>query len=177
MRLDGKIRYDDCTECGENKPIAHQKKCLCLACNQKRLSNRKKESPKDKPTLKRLKETYSVKRISEKEKSIKARLREVYREIDEKAMREGKAYCWSCGSSRFPLSHSHRISRGQRKDLETDPDNIDLECMSIGDHVGCHNIWEHGSLSQKQKLKTFNDKMKYIKKMDEKCYNKILRNV
>mgnify|MGYP003655163598 CR=1 FL=1 len=54
--------------------------------------------------------------------------------------------------------------------------NIVLECFEAptSTPTACHNIWESGTIEQKMKLKTFDEKLEFIKKYDRETYNKFL---
>jgi len=116
----------------------------------------------------KLKKT-SLKSVSKKEQINKTKLNEIYKEID----RKRGLICEGCGNKNY-LSHSHLISRNDRKDLEADENNIKIHCMQRMDGTkGCHGRWE-GSLKEKQSLLDFEQNMEYIKNVDIKIYNKIL---
>jgi hypothetical protein len=111
----------------------------------------------------------SLKSVSKKEQINKTKLNEIYKEID----RKRGLICEGCGNKNY-LSHSHLISRNDRKDLEADENNIKIHCMQRMDGTkGCHGRWE-GSLKEKQSLLDFEQNMEYIKNVDIKIYNKIL---
>ena len=82
-------------------------------------------------------------------------------------------YCVGCGSH-FRLSRAHIIRISLHKELEFDLENIAFLCMSGPDKVGCHTIWDDGTLEEKRKLCCFDRFMKYIKEQDELLYNRIL---
>jgi hypothetical protein len=106
-------------------------------------------------------------------------LSKAYKLIDE--AREPR--CESCGKwhTTAPLSHSHTISVARCKELGlpeliSEEMNIVLECFEAptSSPTACHNIWESGTIEQKMKLKTFNEKLEFIKEYDEETYNKFL---
>ena len=82
--------------------------------------------------------------------------------------------CSGCGSFSHPLSHSHIISRAKRKDLTHDINNITYHCLSMGGRLGCHDIWEHGTLEEKEMLMDYDQNMEYIKRVDLKIYHQLM---
>jgi hypothetical protein len=82
-------------------------------------------------------------------------------------------HCAGCGST-WPLSRAHIIRVGYRKDLEMDVMNMAYLCMSTVDKVGCHNIWDDGTLEDKKKLNCFSRFMDYIYSKDINLYNRII---
>lgn len=110
-------------------------------------------------------------KITKSKSQSNQRLRSVYSKIDKVRGRR----CESCGSTNKPLSHSHTISRGRcqrigKPHLIEDENNIVIECF--GDSTCCHDIWEHGTLSQQRKLLTFESKVAYIKEHDPELYQR-----
>jgi hypothetical protein len=101
----------------------------------------------------------------------KSKLYAIYQMISE--AREHK--CTGCGrySGQVALSHSHIISRAKRPDLTCEYDNITYHCLSVGEHTGCHNIWENGTAEEKMKLFDYEKNMSYIRRVDESLYNKL----
>lgn len=90
------------------------------------------------------------------------RLKKVYDQID--TSRE--LVCAGCNRNEA-LSHSHTISRKKcnelgKSELIYDPENIELMCMSFGNVIGCHNIWEGGKIADKMKLLNFKKMMVYM---------------
>ena len=104
-----------------------------------------------------------MKKISDKQKKENRKLSSVYKEIAE----ERGHYCSGCGKSNVPLSHSHLIPRSRRKDLVTDKRNITYHCLSIGDHKGCHDLWES---KDRVKLLDYHKNMEYILEVDTEYY-------
>ena len=96
-----------------------------------------------------------MKKISDKQKKEKRRLSIIYNQIAE----ERGHYCSGCGRYDVPLSHSHIIPRSRRKDLVTDKRNITYHCLSIGEHKGCHDMWE---TKERVKLLDYHKNMEYI---------------
>ena len=101
----------------------------------------------------------------------KSKLYAIYAIIAE--TREHK--CTGCNrySGQVQLSHSHIISRAKRPDLTCEYDNITYHCLSIGEHKGCHDIWEHGTVDEKKTLFDYEKNMSYIRRVDEGLYNKL----
>ena len=103
------------------------------------------------------------KNISNKQKKEKRLLSIIYNQIAE----ERGHYCNGCGRSDVPLSHSHVIPRSRRKDLVTDKRNITYHCLSIGEHKGCHDMWES---KERTKLLDYCKNMEYILEVDTEYY-------
>ena len=103
-----------------------------------------------------------MKKISDKQKKEKRRLSIIYKEIAE----ERGHYCTGCGRS-TNLSHSHIIPRSRRKDLVTDKRNITYHCLSVGEHKGCHDMWES---KERDKLLDYCKNMEYILEVDTEYY-------
>ena len=109
-----------------------------------------------------------MKTISKKQSQVKRKLNKIYKEI----ANERGAYCTGCGSSMYPLSHSHLIPRSRRPDLITDKRNITYHCMDTIDRKGidrkgCHNIWES---RERYKLLDYHKNLEYIKEVDTEYY-------
>ncbi len=190
MRLDGKIVKKPCKECGHTKVIVYQKGVLCHRCNDLRLQEARAQKSKDRerkavifdkgeaaPELNKLKKQYSINNLSSKGAKRRQEYRDLCKEIDQEAIDDNKYYCWGCGSGSRPLSHSHTIAKSQRKDLELDKDNLELECLDWGGVKGCHNIWETGTLEEQKKLLNFDRKIEYIKRTDSMIFNKYFSEV
>lgn len=89
-------------------------------------------------------------------------------------MAEAKEHkCTGCGRyyNQVPLSHSHIIPRSRRPDLAADFLNITYHCMSMGENIGCHDVWDNGSPEEKQMLMDYAENMDYIRKVDKEYYN------
>ncbi|MGL5690388.1 MAG: hypothetical protein ACRDD8_06140 [Bacteroidales bacterium] len=78
--------------------------------------------------------------------------------------------CSCCGSTRR-LSHSHLISRRVHR-FASDPRNIVYHCMSIGEHQGCHELWEQ--IGVRSKMPDYIDNMERIKSMDVDIWRKMI---
>ena len=139
-----------CSICGTETFIVNANYKCCNRCNKKRLSKRSN------PT-------------KEKRKLIEEKKKDVYAEMA--ATREH--VCSGCGTTQR-LSHSHIIPISRRPDLATDINNIVYDCMSFGDIVGCHNIYEHGTEEQKRNLFNYEERMEYIRKTEPSLYNLII---
>jgi hypothetical protein len=110
-----------------------------------------------------------INQVSKKEQLNKVKLALVYKKIDETR----GLICEGCGTTNY-LSHSHLISRTERKDLEANENNIKIHCMERKDGTkGCHKRWE-GTLEEKKTLLDFEKNMKFIKEVDESIYYEIL---
>jgi len=103
-----------------------------------------------------------MKKISDKQKKEKRRLSIIYNQIAE----ERGHYCTGCGRT-TNLSHSHLIPRSRRKDLVADKRNITYHCLSIGEHKGCHDMWES---KERVKLLDYCKNMEYILEVDTEYY-------
>jgi len=103
-----------------------------------------------------------MKKISDKQKKEKRKLSIIYNQIAE----ERGHYCTGCGRT-TNLSHSHLIPRSRRKDLVTDKRNITYHCLSIGEHKGCHDMWE---TKERVKLLDYCKNMEYILEVDTEYY-------
>lgn len=150
----------NCNGCTKKRIIVNVKHGLCQFCNNKRLH-------------KGVKKVYNFERkkpkpVSKKQKEINGKIKSVYQSID--SSREHK--CSGCDAENFPLSHSHIIPRSRRKDLESDPRNIVFDCLSIGEHKGCHEKWD-GSSEEKKSLLNYHERIEYIKSVDKEYYHLI----
>lgn len=147
-----------CVGCGQEQYLVNAKHGLCNPCNTKRLNEGKD------PKVYELKKT-AINPISKKQQAKNKELYAVYEQLKTPNM-----CCSGCGTKER-LSPSHVIPRSRRADLITDPRNITWHCMSMGEIVGCHEIWES---HDRPKLKDYEKNMAYIKEVDEEYYN-ILR--
>ena len=103
-------------------------------------------------------------------RSRQQKLNKIYRDM----ALEREQCCSGCGRYDVHLSHSHIVPRSHNTSLITDPNNITYHCLSIGEHTGCHDIWEHGELRDKKHLLDFENNMKYIRDNDILYYNKLI---
>lgn len=151
------MQVDNCSkcDCGSKRIIVNKRHYLCQEKNRERLES---QSGKKKEKIK------SIKKTSEKQKSILIELKETYNQIAQ----EREHVCTGCGTTQA-LSHSHIIPRSRRKDLETVKENITYHCL-----IRCHNIWEHGTMEDKSKLLDFEENMKYIMETDQVYYNLLI---
>jgi len=181
------ILFGTCSNCDTDKvPITNKTHYTCEKCTWERnhpgqnwLEHKRQQASSFnksslKPRAARFKSTKTLNQVSAKEKKNKEILREVYAEID--ATREH--ICSGCGQSNM-LSHSHLLSRNERKDLEAEEDNIVFDCLQreIRDEFGvegCHSRWESMNIEKMSSLANFEDRLKYIRSVDEKFYNKIM---
>lgn len=86
-----------------------------------------KQAEKKKKPVKR------INAISKKQSQILSEYSKLIKDIDENR----PMVCVGCQRTDLPLSHSHRIRVSLRKDLMTDPNNIDLMCF--GFEGSCHD--------------------------------------
>ena len=82
-------------------------------------------------------------------------------------------YCSGCGTH-FRLSRAHIIRVSLCKDLEMDVHNMAYLCMSKPDKIGCHQVWDDGTLEEKRRLYCFARFMAYVRSKDELLYNRII---
>jgi diadenosine tetraphosphate (Ap4A) HIT family hydrolase len=110
-----------------------------------------------------------MKKISTKGQEIKRKIMQVYQLMAES--REHK--CTGCGQyyNVVPLSHSHIIPRSRRPDLVATYENITYHCLSMGENLGCHDIWEHGTTEEKKMMMDYEENMDYIRRADREYYN------
>lgn len=80
----------------------------------------------------------------------------MYQAYDEIAL-ERQHVCTGCGSKNN-LSHSHLVSRGDQE-LKAVKANIQYHCLSMGEKVGCHTLWEGVDF---WRLKDAYENMKYV---------------
>jgi hypothetical protein len=104
-----------------------------------------------------------LRKVSKKQSKINTELKKVYKELQE----ERPQYCTGCGRSDVPLSHSHLVPRSYNKSLETNKNNITFHCLSMGERVGCHTIWES---KHRHKLLDYMQNLEKILLLDESYY-------
>lgn len=174
------LKIEICSKCDRERPIVNRKHKMCQECNWERLHPKEGSYAESRvkmqsETMNRLKmNTPALKhtkprQISEKQKRANVRIADTYAQM----AKQREHVCTGCGT-RDRLSHSHLIPRSRRKDLEADPNNITYHCLSIGEIVGCHDIWEHGSLEDKMRLNDFYKNMHYIQQVDFEYYNLLI---
>lgn len=134
-------RIDGCDNYIEN----HDKK-LCATHNKE---SRKVVKPK---------KLYSIKPVSKKKSKALTAKKKAYQAMDDKSLK----YCSGCGRSDRTLSHSHLIPVGQYPQFEAVEENIVYDCMSDMNGKGCHDIWEHGSAKEKEKLLNYQHRIKVV---------------
>lgn len=184
----------ECSSCKKNRIIINKKYNLCPDCNNLRLNpnyredqiakqiqynntqrikqqeKKKQVDNTDRKPIIQTKPRTSVRKVSTKEKDNKQKLHQVYAQIDQ----ERERFCSGCGRSDVPLSHSHIISRHQNKALESDPENIVYDCLSMGNRKGCHDRWEHASQKEKKvMLLNYEERMAYIRSKDRLLYHRL----
>tara|TARA_R110002020_G_C16287613_1_gene772212 strand:+ start:2022 stop:2351 length:330 start_codon:yes stop_codon:yes gene_type:complete len=101
--------------------------------------------------------------MSKKQNKIKRELIKVYKEI----YKERDFYCTGCGRYDLPLSNSHLIPRSRRSDLILEKRNITYHCLTMGERIGCHDIWES---KKRYKLLDYFTNLAYIKEVDKEYY-------
>jgi hypothetical protein len=93
------------------------------------------------------------------------------REKELSALRKKKKqeikYCETCGVTGVFLSYSHIVKVSGYMDLELHPENAILEC------IDCHTAYEHGSLADKMKQKSWPRKLAVILKLEPAYFNKL----
>ena len=110
-----------------------------------------------------------MRKISKKGKETKRKLMATYKLMAE--TREHK--CTGCDQyyNVVPLSHSHIIPRSRRPDLVAELSNITYHCLSMGNNIGCHEIYENGTPEEKRMLIDYESNMDYIRRVDKEYYN------
>ncbi len=144
-----------CSKCKELKEIENIKFMLCSGCNIYRPKEKKK---------------YQLKKVSPQGAKRTAEKKAAYKVMDETT----EHICSGCGQGGVPLSHSHLIPVSLRKDLEADPENIVYDCLTIGNGIGCHDIWEHGTINERQMLLNYEYRMRMVFKKDIKYFHNLL---
>lgn len=143
-----------CWSCGEIKEVSLKGGAQhCDSCKPQ-------EREKKKYELKRS----SIKKVSKKEARNISNKKKAYKILEETMERA----CTGCGTTQN-LSHSHLVPVGQNKSLEAVPSNITYHCLSIGDKIGCHDIWEHDREGRKY-LNDYRRNLDIIKKIDYDYY-------
>lgn len=150
------IMYCKTEECENYAENAHTQ--LCASCG--RIARKQPKEPK----------RSKINPISKKKsKALAAKIR-VYKEMDDKTPH----ICSGCGSGAFPLSHSHIIPVSQHLEFEAELKNIVYDCLTIGEHKGCHDIWEHGTTAQKELLLNYTQRMTVIKELSPSYLKRVL---
>lgn len=160
--MSGFDQEDYCKECGRWRKIVNKKYYLCQDCNWKRLH------PNEKPKVYVFKQA-SIKGVSSKKAKAIIQRNRTYQEIDNNEER----VCSGCGSGQWPLSHSHLIPVSKRVDLESCRENIVYDCLSIGEHKGCHDRWETHSVEEMMKLNDFWERLEKIERLDREYFNQL----
>lgn len=156
----GEPVFDNCRECdcGEKRLIVNKTRHLCDSKNRERLD--KNKVPRKKTTLREIKK--QMNQVSKKKQSQNSQYARVCSEIK----KEREAKCESCGTTDY-LSFSHLIPRSRSEKLIAEKRNIKVQCMSFGDHVGCHDLYEQG------KIDSFIDReeiLQLVKELDIEFY-------
>jgi hypothetical protein len=165
-----------CNGCGNTRLIASAKYGLCSYCNSKRLSADKK--PKPAQWLKKARKPIS-------QKSEARRLRdEALKQARAAVVARDLPKCSGCGRWYSYLSFSHIVPVGQRQDLEANPQNIVFDCLTVGrvnpvgagpnDLRGCHDIWEHGTQADRERLLNYRQRIQIIKELAPEKYRELV---
>lgn len=109
-----------------------------------------------------------MKKFSNKRAAIERQYRKVCEEIDH----EREPVCEGCGRGDRSLSHSHILSKYDRRDLIADKRNIRLHCFYVTGN--CHDKWEKGDPKEIVQMNDFIDNLIYIREKDQGEYRKIL---
>lgn len=199
-------RIDTCSacDCGGERPIVNVKYNLCHEKNQIRLGvkerrleqlqvQRKFQFAKNKKKLEEKKQSgffsgisnlfskkkqKSVIRVSDEQKEINAKYKQVCIEIDG----EREPMCTGCGryqGGSIILSHSHLISREDckrigRPELIYAKKNITLHCIDFMGNIGCHRKWESKIKETMADLLDFEKNIEYIVSVSIDLFNKIM---
>lgn len=136
--------FDYCSECncGKKNPIVNKTRYLCEKKNRERLD--KNKVPKKKESLEKVRKELAskpIRAISNRRVKEQIEYKRVCNEISE----ERGHRCESCGTTEF-LSYSHLLPRSSYRKLITVKKNIKIQCMSFGDHLGCHDEYEAGRI-------------------------------
>lgn len=163
-------------KCNCGKPIINKKYGLCNECNYVRLNGRSRSEVYQERADSKPKPIYTLKRSkpkqqSSREASVKNKLHNVKLQHELDAVQSDEYYCKGCGVSYLGLDKSHILSVGQRKDLETDPENIRLHCRK------CHMGWESNEMSRMIILDCFEADMEYIAKHDSARLSALLTKI
>jgi hypothetical protein len=118
-----------------------------------------------------------LKARSAKEAKIKAKYREVCKEIDEEVMDAfGYLACSSCHTNvNFgSWGHSHNLPKGRFKHLETDKRNISIRCQDWGEHHGCHEKLDNMEIHEIVTFEDFDEILAYRFEHAPEEYNKMI---
>lgn len=195
-----KNRKDLVCKCG-SKQVVNKTYSLCYDCNQARLKGKDWKQDKikhskelldkkvsnyhklEKVPKKRLKSIYKGNKYKCSDGNLitQSQINSRYAQVCQLIDLAREPVCESCGRGDKPLSHSHTISRKRLKelglsDLIYDEVGLILECYEepTSNPTACHNIWEVAPLKEKMKLKTWEQKLAYIKEYDQETYKKIV---
>lgn len=166
-----------CSKCNKNYPIVNKKYNLCNDCNYLRLNGKSRvevyaERFKQKPIkIYHIKSKSRPRQQTEKEREIKRELSNVKLKIDLDAIQSNEYYCKGCGISYPGMDRSHILAVGEYKELELDPDNINLLCRS------CHHKHESKDVVQMVMLNCFCSDMEYTKLHDYNTFEGFLHDI
>ena len=131
MRLDRRIRIDLCSECGQERPIAHQGLRLCEYCNNKRRQKNWKQK--------------EVKKRSKQGASIASQDDKFFRAIWKKRPHRSEVSDEPLGDKFSAVFMSHVLPKGSFPKFRHLDENIVL--MTFEEH----RDWEHGKQDDKWK--------------------------
>jgi hypothetical protein len=119
-------------------------------------------NPQLKPTARKKKP--GIAKYTPAQQALHAKMIAAYKKID---VKRGEL-CEGCEMSKAH-EHSHTISQKRCKDLNKieliyDPQNIELMCRN------CHNIWEIGTVAEKQQLLNFKRMLEMLKLHDRQRF-------
>ena len=109
----------------------------------------------------------AINKVSDKQKEINAKLKEIKDRVTEDAINQNQYFCKSCGVVGLNLDRSHRLSVKHCPDLQLDYDNIQLLCRK------CHVVFESGDISKIAEMNCFIEDMEYIFNNDTKRFNQL----
>lgn len=165
------IKYELCSDCNHLRIHGESKFDTAKA---KHIKYKERESKRPK-VIRIVKKTIKKPiRITKQQSEINIKYIETCKKID--STRD--QVCSGCGYNQA-LSHSHIISRDDcrkmgRLDLIYDENNITFHCMDMGEHIGCHRLWETKVIQVMGKLKDFKKNMDYIKSINMELYARIV---
>lgn len=171
------VVIDYCSECDCDKKrvIVNKTRYLCKEKNHLRLHGETEQETLNKKAQKWSfgQKKKSLKSISKKESLNKEKYSETIFWLKENVPLE----CSGCGQNQF-LSPSHLVRRSDRKDLESNKNNIKWHCMErlIPDkfgNMGCHDRWESLDIEKMLSMKDFEENLKIVKSLDNKLFNRI----
>lgn len=157
-RMNQNYKEKVCKGCSETKLIVYVSGCLCMTCNQSRLSKRYSERAKSRPK-------FSDKAI----KTMKSD-KKVYKELWETKAH----FCEECSkalpnvtaevaASKCKYVFSHILKKGMYGRIRHDLRNFNLLCFD------CHDLWESANTRKTMKIMKKN-KLVIVKLLKEYGY-------